>query len=200
MNSEQKDFITRMQTIGVTQAEAFGFYDSLEPVSAKFMFGVWNGSECRTGHIMDGMLTIAPWYGKAFMSTEKVHPLVFEDKSGKKYCVDPRKVFRYIEEPAIMKLLTKFTQKVDTGKLSFDSHKLDPVFKAYKTVKSKARLREIRYRGAVTAAMIYDDLPIIDIFRKIDDTTVLGVMDVKGKMEKKGYFFLLQKCIKTPMA
>ena len=199
MNSEQKAFITSMQTTGVTQAEAFGFYDSLEPVSAKFMLGVWKGSECRTGHIMDGMLTIAPWYGKAFMSTEKVHPLVFEDKSGKKYCVDPRKVFRYIEEPAIMKLLTKFTQKVDTGKLSFDSHKLDPVFKAYKTVKSKARLREIRYRGAVTAAMIYDDLPIIDIFRKIDDTTVLGVMDLKGKMGEKGYFFLLQKCIKTPM-
>ena len=192
MNSEQKAFITSMQTIGVTQAEAFGFYDSLEPVSAKFMLGVWKGSECRTGHIMDGMLTIAPWYGKAFMSKEKVHPLVFEDKSGKKYCVDPRKVFRYIEEPAIMKLLTKFTQKVDTGKLSFDSYKLDPVFKTFKTVKSKARLREIRYRGGVTAAMIYDDLAIIDIFRKIDDTTVLGVMDLKGKMGEKGYFFLLK--------
>ena len=181
MNSEQKDFITSMQTTGVTQAEAFGFYDSLEPVSAKFMLGVWKGSECRTGHIMDGMLTIAPWYGKVFMSTEKVHPLVFEDKSGKKYCVDPQKVFRYIKEPAIMKLLTKFTQKVDM------------VFKAYRTVKSKARLREIRYRGGVTAAMIYDDLAIIDIFRKIDDTTVLGVMDLKGKMGEKGYFFLLTK-------
>ena len=92
-----------------------------------------------------------------------------------------------------MKLLTKFTQKVDTGELSFDSHKLDMVFKANRTVKSKARLREIRYRGGVTAAMIYDDLAIIDIFRKIDDTTVLGVMDLKGKMGEKGYFFLLER-------
>ena len=192
MNSEQKDFITRMQTTGVTQAEAFRFYDSLEPVSAKFMLGVWKGGECRTGHIMDGMLTIAPWYGKAFISTEKVHPLVFEDVSGKKYCVNPRKVFRYIELPATMKLLTKFSQKVDAGTLCFDSHKLDPVFKVYKTVKSQARLREIKYRGTVTAAMIYDDLAIIDIFRKIDDTTVLGVMDLKGKMGEKGYFFLLK--------
>jgi len=41
MNSEQKDFITKMQTTGVAQAEAFRFYDSLEPVSAKFMLGVW---------------------------------------------------------------------------------------------------------------------------------------------------------------
>ena len=192
MNSEQKDFITSMQTTGVTQAEAFRFYDSLEPVSAKFMLGVWKGGECRTGHIMDGMLTIAPWYGKAFISTEKVHPLVFEDVSGKKYCVNPRKVFRYIELPATMKLLTKFSQKVDAGTLCFDSHKLDPVFKVYKTVKSQARLREIKYRGTVTAAMIYDDLAIIDIFRKIDDTTVLGVMDLKGKMGEKGYFFLLK--------
>ena len=90
MNSEQKDFITRMQTTGVTQAEAFRFYDSLEPVSAKFMLGVWKGGECRTGHIMDGMLTIAPWYGKAFISTEKVPPLVFEAVSGKQYCVNPQ--------------------------------------------------------------------------------------------------------------
>ena len=29
MNSEQKAFITSMQITGVTQAEAFGFYDSL---------------------------------------------------------------------------------------------------------------------------------------------------------------------------
>lgn len=193
MNSEQKDFITKMQTTGVAQAEAFKFYDSLEPVSAKFMLGVWKGSECRTGHIMDGMLTIAPWYGKAFISTEKVHPLVFEDKSGKKYCVNPRKVFRYIKLPAIMKLLTKFTQKVDAGELSFDSHNLDPVFRACKTVQPKARLRELKYRGTVTVAMIYDDLAIIDVFRKIDDTTALGVMELKGKIGEKGYFFLLER-------
>ena len=66
MNPEQKDFITSMQTTGVTQAEAFGFYDSLESVSAKFMLGVWKGGECRTSHIMDGMLTIAPWYSKVY--------------------------------------------------------------------------------------------------------------------------------------
>ena len=193
MTSEQIDYKIRMQSTGVNQTEAFRFFDSLEPVSEKFMFGVWKGSECRSGHIMDGMLTIAPWYGKAFISTEKVHPLVFEDRSGKKYCVNPRKVFRYIENPAIMKFLTKFTRKVDEEELNFDTHKLDPVFKAYKTVKSKARLREINYRGTVTAAMIYDDLAIIDVFRKIDDNTVLGVMDLKGKIGKKGYFFLLTK-------
>ena len=35
------------------------------------------------------------------------------------------------------------------------------------------------YRGVVSATMIYDSLPIIDIFRKVDDDTVLGAMDLR---------------------
>ena len=35
------------------------------------------------------------------------------------------------------------------------------------------------YRGKASASMIYDQKPIIDIFRKIDEDTMLGVMDIK---------------------
>ena len=51
-----------------------------------------------------------------------------------------------------------------------------------------ARIREIDYRGKVSSAMIYNHLPIIDHFRRVDDDTLMGVMDVKGKTVL--YFYL----------
>ena len=56
---------------------------------------------------------------------------------------------------------------------------------------TKARIRMVEYRGKVSTAMIYDDLPIYDHFRKVDDQTVFGIMDLKGL--KAPYFFYLQK-------
>ncbi|MFV8819386.1 DUF4334 domain-containing protein [Haliea sp. E17] len=47
-------------------------------------------------------------------------------------------------------------------------------------VMGQASLREVKYRGGVTTAMIYDVHPVIDYFRAFDDDTVLGVMDYKG--------------------
>lgn len=35
----------------------------------------------------------------------------------------------------------------------------------------------IEFRGEVTAALIYDDQPILDHFKRVDETTVLGVMN-----------------------
>ncbi|KAK8059094.1 hypothetical protein PG996_009024 [Apiospora saccharicola] len=40
-----------------------------------------------------------------------------------------------------------------------------------------ARLRPVEYRGVVTASMVYNQLPIIDHFRRFESTTLLGVMD-----------------------
>ena len=51
-----------------------------------------------------------------------------------------------------------------------------------------AVLRPVEFRGKVSAAMIYDRLPIIDHFRAIDEDAVMGIMDRKGKIEV--YFYL----------
>jgi hypothetical protein len=45
------------------------------------------------------------------------------------------------------------------------------------------------YRGKLSATMIYDQLPINDVFRKLDDNTVLAVMD--NKNIKDPFFFKL---------
>jgi hypothetical protein len=48
------------------------------------------------------------------------------------------------------------------------------------TQNPKARLRLTAYRGLVTATMCYDALPINDVFRKVDDYTLVGAMDLRG--------------------
>ncbi len=57
------------------------------------------------------------------------------------------------------------------------------------TSESRARLRMTEYRGKSSATMIYDQLPINDIFRKLDDNTVLAVMD--NRTVKDPFFFKL---------
>lgn len=44
-----------------------------------------------------------------------------------------------------------------------------------------ARLREMRFRGRVSVAMLYDQRPLIDHFRRVSDDVVVGLADQKGK-------------------
>jgi hypothetical protein len=55
----------------------------------------------------------------------------------------------------------------------------------------QARLRVVQHRGVATAAMLYDRLPIVDVFRRLDATTLLGLMDARGIPQP--FFFLLQR-------
>ena len=63
----------------------------------------------------------------------------------------------------------------------------------FKTDVSQARLRMLESRGVVTATMIYDYLPINDSFKKIDENSVLGLMDYK--VISQPFFFVLQRDI-----
>ena len=59
------------------------------------------------------------------------------------------------------------------------------------TDKPKARLRTVEHRSVATAAMVYDALPIIDVFRRVDDGTLLGLMDLRGLAGP--FFFVLRR-------
>ncbi|KAJ0416449.1 hypothetical protein BJY00DRAFT_291575 [Aspergillus carlsbadensis] len=56
-----------------------------------------------------------------------------------------------------------------------------------------ARLREVKYNGVVSAAMIYNNKPIIDHFRKVNDDVVAGVMDTNLMQGCGLYYFYLTK-------
>lgn len=55
-------------------------------------------------------------------------------------------------------------------------------------------MRAVSFRGVISAAMIYDNFPIIDSFRYISDTIVIGAMDNKLVPKEAGtYYFYLRK-------
>jgi hypothetical protein len=158
--------------------EALRLFDSLEPVDTAFLLGAWRGEEFPTGHPMDGALAAFGWRGKRFASEEHVHPLVF-GTGQRSFAVRPRWVW-----PGVPWLLRWPQLK-----------KMAPLVRALlpllSTRRSHARLRMIEFRGRLGATMVYDDVPILDVFRRLDADAVLGLMDMKG-MEQP-FFFVLRR-------
>jgi hypothetical protein len=162
---------------GCSEAEASDIFDSLPTVAAEDLSARWRGAEVRTGHPLEGLLERYGWYGKEFVDRETVHPLLFQAPSGHVFPVDPRKVpLRFAEHlprAAFMRTAISLARSV-VG-----------------TSKPHARLRNVEHRGRVSAAMIYDDLPIIDLFRRIDDDTLFGLMDRRG--DTHTFYFMLRR-------
>jgi hypothetical protein len=59
---------------------------------------------------------------------------------------------------------------------------------------STTQLHEIKYQGAVSAALIYDDHPVIVYYRAVQPNIVAGIMESK-KFGRSGkfYFYLKRK-------
>lgn len=53
-----------------------------------------------------------------------------------------------------------------------------------------ATLREVAFRGVVTATMIYDSAPVFDHFRRVGNDLVVGAMDRKGDDGPMLFFYL----------
>ncbi|KAA1426395.1 DUF4334 domain-containing protein [Nocardioides antri] len=161
-----------------TPAEALALYDDLPAVRPDEITGRYRGRELGTGHPMDGLLEQSGWYGKQFDDVDHVHPLLFRTPGGEIFPVEPRKI------PLGM------VDKVPQAVVSRSRSAVGALKPALRTSKHRARLRAVEHRGVVTAAMVYDHLPIIDVFRRVDDDTLLGVMDLRGAPP---YFFVLAR-------
>jgi len=165
-----------------TLEEALALFDGLEPVDEAFMIGSWRGEGFATGHPLDGLLEACHWRGKRFESADEVHPLVFATgRDDQTCCVDPQWVGPFL---GLAERL-RFPTSAAFGRLF---QRLLPLLA---TSRSRARLRLTSYRGQTSATMIYDQLPILDVFRRIDADTVLGVMDRKGMTAP--FFFVLRR-------
>ena len=162
----------------MTPTAALAYFDSLDPVDIDTMIGDWRGAELSTGHPMDGMLAASRWFGKSFNSAEVVHPLVHTGLTGRRFCVNPALL--------PIKLGMRLTWLRPITPLLFGL--LQPVLS---TRAPKARLRMMEHRGKTSATMVYDAKPINDVFRKIDDDTVLGLMDHRGA--DTPFFFTLTR-------
>jgi hypothetical protein len=165
---------------GAPVEEVLAFFDRLPPVELGQLFGRWRGSGLPSGSPLDGFLEAYSWYGKEFVDEESAHPLLFADAHGR-----PRPL-----NPALLPVGLLWSRPRLT--------RLRPVRVAFGLVRPllrtghpRARLRAVEHRGVVTAAMVYDALPIIDVFRRVDAGTVLGLMDLRGQAAP--FFFLLRR-------
>ena len=174
-----KQFQTVLETRKTSTEAALKLFDELDTVNLDFMMGQWQGEGLHTDHPMDGLLEALNWYGKQFIDADQVHPLLFLDSKNK--------VFKGTIPYSLINLAIPLNfPKNQAMQLLFRlSHPL------IKTETSKARLRMMEYRNKVSATMIYDYLPIHDTFRKIDENTVLGLMDFKSI--KQPFFFVLKR-------
>ena len=165
----------------VSTEQALNLFDQLDPVDTQFMLGEWKGEGFNTGHRMDGLLEAFRWYGKRFHSEDAVDPLIFSRSNGRLVKLNPLWFnLKYAKA-------TQFTGSKTAQKMFNLATYL--LF----TRRSRARLRMIEYRGKLSATMVYDHQPINDVFRKIDDNTVMGLMDAKNM--NKPFFFILKRVV-----
>ncbi|MDZ4726334.1 MAG: DUF4334 domain-containing protein [Leptospira sp.] len=179
MNDKEKRFYEMRSQLNNTIDDSFKLFDSLDTVSLFYMMGRWKGSGFHTGHTMDGALETFNWYGKEFVDEDNVHPLVFKSFGKSLFKVNPSRM------PVRLATIIPSTKLWPLKYLFLCIRFL------FQTSKSKARVRLTEFRGKLTATMIYDNLPIHDVFRKVNQNTLLGCMDYKGM--KQPFFFVLER-------
>lgn len=164
----------------LSSENALDFFDSLESVTLKDLLGLWKGAELKTNHPFNGLLKNLGWYGKAFINADAAHPLIFKQSSNDYYSLNtkliPQSLLSHLPKGRSPEYLSPILSKASI---------------LLKTMKPSARIRMMEYRGISTATMIYDSLPINDMFRKIDRNTVMGLMDMRDLSQP--FFFILKK-------
>jgi len=160
----------------MTTEQALEICDMLPAVDIATIVGRWRGVEISTGHPFDGLLGPLGWYGKESIDRDNVHPLLFVD-GDRIFSVNPK----WMPPDLIL------NWPLARGKLARILFRAAGLL--LQTTEAHACLRMLEYRGKVSAAMIYDTLPVIDAFRLVDHDTLFGVMEMRG-MDKPFIFRL----------
>jgi Domain of unknown function (DUF4334)/GXWXG protein len=180
ISSTPASILARLER-GTTAEEALSFFDGLPPMAATQMTGFWRGGGFRTGHPLDGMLELFGWRGKRFDGPDAVHPLVFGE---------PGALFSVNPSLAPLGLLLRYGRIIQSPAVA-------PIARAalgmLRTKEPKARLRMTEFRGVTSATMVYNSLPIRDVFRRVDADTALGLMDRRGDKAPSYFYFVLRR-------
>ena len=165
---------------GALAADALACFDRCAPVEPDELTGRWRGSGLPTGHPFDGLLEAYGWYGKEVLDPEAVHPLLFPDRHGRPRPVDPAH--------APLGLLRRAPGLARTSIARAGFAVVRPL---RTTRRPAARVRAVEFRGVVSAALVYDRLPIVDVLRTVGAGTLLGLMDLRGVSAP--FFFVLRR-------
>lgn len=178
-------------SVPTTAKDAFAIFDSAPIVEPDQMFGVWRGCSLPTGRWMDTGFEASGFWGKAFIDADTVHPLLFPTRDGKAlWALSPARV------PAAALKLRMRSERVPSLNGAPIAGVINALRPVVQTRDPGARLRKIVYRGKATATMIYDQLPIHDTFRWINQDALLGVTDIRNQLP---VFFVLQRDNTLPL-
>jgi hypothetical protein len=165
---------------GAPVEDVLAFVDTLPAVRVAELTGTWRGRELTTGNPLDGLLGRFGWYGKRFDGPDQVHPLLFADGRGGVLAVNPA----LAPLSLVVRLAPLLRNPLAVGLFRL-------VRPLLRTSRPRARLRMVEYRGVVSAAMLYDALPVVDVFRRVDGDTVVGLMDMRGL--EQPFVFVLRR-------
>ncbi|MGK5173810.1 GXWXG domain-containing protein [Geodermatophilus sp. CPCC 205761] len=154
---------------GAAPVDVLAFADRLPAVEPGTLIGRWRGSELPTGSPLDGLLPAHRWYGKEFLDADTVHPLLFRDQAGVPRPVDPALA------PLALLLRAPAPARSAPARAAFAT-----VRPLLATRRPTARVRRLEHRGVLTAALVYDRLPVVDAFRQVSPDVLLGLMDARG--------------------
>ncbi|SFG72978.1 Ribonuclease BN, tRNA processing enzyme [Palleronia marisminoris] len=169
----EPNWVRRWRRNGASTKAALARFDGLPVVTPDEMAGAWRGDGMPTGHPLDGLLERLGWRGKRFDGDGRADPLVFHPGLAL--------------DPALMPL----TVALRWPRLA----RSVPVRAGFGLVRGALRARgpaaslaRVEFRGCLGTAMIYDRQPIVDHFRRIDETRLLGLMQTPLAPP---YFFVL---------
>jgi hypothetical protein len=162
------------------QDEATRWFRSLEAVQPEDLVGLWKGAGHPSGHPMDGVLDNLHWYGKRFHPDMRADALLFEGEPGRLVAVDP-KFFP-------IRLASTFARFGRSARAWGLFSRIRARVRAQGTT---ASLQTKMDEGVMTAAMVYDRQPIVDLFRRVDETQVAGMMVVEN--DTRRFFFRLTR-------
>jgi hypothetical protein len=171
-----------LPNVPTTADDALAVFDKAEPIEPEHMVGLWQGAEIPTGHPLDGILAASGWWGKEFIDSEAVHPLLFRYRNGTK---------SWAMNPILVPVQSALKVRIPTFVLPLLRPTIAALRPVVQTRRARARLRSITYRGESTAAMVYDQQPVIDVFRRVAADVILGAMDLRGSPQP--YFSVLRR-------
>jgi len=146
------------------------FFDQLPPVELEFMVGTWRYANVPSNNRQDYLLEMIDFHGKRFYGADtnyQVDPVI---------CWSGGKLIRVGSMPYwLFKRIPETTPSREQPVRRAILHKYNQccVLPFSQTKEPHAHNMIVEHRGVCTTAMVYDHMPMVDVFKKVDDNTIM---------------------------
>ncbi|PZM16463.1 DUF4334 domain-containing protein [Rhizobium tubonense] len=155
-------------------------FQCLPPIEPREMIGLWRSRGIPAGHPFDGVLENLGWFGKRFTAELRADALLFRSGQHELIPIDPARI--------PLGLALRFHK---VGRTRAARNLFSYLRRGLRAKGPVASLKTMSFRGVTSAAMAYDEQPIVDHFRRIDERRIMGMMEIEG--DERIYFFELER-------